>query len=108
MSGWLNLCPFIGNVGKDAEVRYQQDGGTVARISVAVNEVWKDKQGNKQERATWIPVVCFGKLADIVAEYVKKGDPVYVQGRYSSRKYEKDGVEKIVATALATIVKLKP
>lgn len=96
MSGWLNLCQFIGNVGKDAEVRYGPDGGAVAKISVAVTEEWKDKSGEKKERTTWVSVVCFGKLGEIVGQYVKKGAKVYVQGRFSVRDYKKDGETKYV------------
>jgi single-strand DNA-binding protein len=94
MAGWLNLCQFIGNAGKDPEARYQPDGSAIVRVSIAVNESWKDKNGEKKERVTWIPVVCFGKTAEIALEYVKKGAQLYVQGRFSVRQYEKDGETK--------------
>ncbi len=87
----LNLCQFIGNVGKIEPVRYMPDGKAVVNLSLAVNESYKDKSGNKVEQTEWIRVVAFGKLADIIAQYVLVGHPLYISGKIKTRKYQKDG-----------------
>lgn len=84
----LNKCSFIGRVGKDPKISYTQDGKTIARISLACSQSWKDKNGNKQERTEWIPISIFGKLADIVQQYVTKGSQLYVEGKYTTRKWQ--------------------
>lgn len=97
----LNNCQFIGNLGNDPDVRYLADGTATASISIATTEKWKDKNtGEQKERTEWIRCEFFGRLAEIVGQYLKKGSSVYVQGRFSTRKYtDKDGVEKY-ATAI--------
>jgi single-strand DNA-binding protein len=88
----VNKCVFIGNVGKNPEVRYATSGSAVCNFSIAVNESWKDKEGNKQEKVEWINVVLFGKLAEIAGEYLTKGREVYIGGKMQTRKWEdKDG-----------------
>ena len=89
----LNQVNLIGRVGSDPEVRYMPSGGAVANVSIATSEKWKDKQSGEQKEATeWQKVVFFGKLAEIVGEYVGKGTLIYVGGSLRTRKYEKDGV----------------
>lgn len=92
----LNQCSFIGNVGRDPELRYFSSGDAYCNISIATKETWKDKQtGEKKEKTEWIPLTFTGKLAEIVAQYVKKGSEIWVQGKFETRKYtDKDGVEK--------------
>lgn len=96
----LNNCTFIGNLGRDPEVKYMPSGDAACSVSIAVTESWKDKAtGEKKERTEWIPLEFFGKLAEIVGQYCKKGSSIYVQGRFSVRKYtDKDGVEKYSTT----------
>lgn len=96
----LNNCQFIGNIGRDPEVKYMPSGDAACSISIAVTESWKDKgTGEKKEKTEWIPLEFFGKLAEIVGQYCKKGTTIYVQGRFSVRKYtDKDGVEKYATT----------
>ncbi len=91
----LNLCQFIGNVGK-IETRYTPSGDAICNISLAVNESWKDKTtGDKKERAEWVRVVFFGKVAEITAQYVKVGHPIYVSGKLATRKWaDKDGKDQ--------------
>jgi single-strand DNA-binding protein len=84
----LNLCQFIGRLGKDVEMRYTSDGKAVANLSIACGESWKDKTGAKQERTEWIRVVAFGKLAEIMGEYLSKGSQVYISGRMTTRKWQ--------------------
>lgn len=92
----VNKITLIGNTGNDPEIKYSQGGDAFARFSLATTEQWKDKQsGEKKERVEWHRCIASGKLAEIIGEYVKKGDPVYVEGAVRYSKYtDKDGVEK--------------
>jgi single-strand DNA-binding protein len=90
----VNCWYGIGNVGKDPELKYLPNGDTVANLSLATSEVWKDKDGNKQEKTQWHRLTFYRKLAEIVGEYVKKGSQLYVEGRVEYREYEKDGVKR--------------
>ena len=91
MANDLNRCEFIGRLGADAEVRYTTAGKAVASFSIACGSSWKDKSGEKQESTEWINCTAFDKLAEIIAEYLRKGSQVYVSGRLKTDKYEKDG-----------------
>ncbi len=103
MSQDLNLCMFIGRLGKDPEVRYGQDGNAMASISLAVGSSWKDKKsGEKQERTEWVRVMAYGKLAEIFAEYLKKGAQIHVCGRLQTRKWQdKEGKERYTTEIIA-------
>lgn len=80
---------IIGNLGADPEVKYLPSGSAAANFSVAVNEKWKDKQtGEQKEHTEWYRCSCYGKLAELVGEYRKKGDLVYVEGRNRTRQYQ--------------------
>jgi single-strand DNA-binding protein len=87
----VNKFIGIGNLGKDPEVRYMQDGKAVANISIGISEKYKDKEGQQKEVTEWVNVVFFGKLAEIVEKYLKKGSQVYIEGKLKTEKYEKDG-----------------
>jgi single-strand DNA-binding protein len=87
----VNKAILIGNVGGDPDVRYMPSGDPVANVSLATSETWKDKSGEKQERTEWHRVVFFGKLAEIVEKYVRKGSKLYVEGKLRTWKYDKDG-----------------
>jgi single-strand DNA-binding protein len=92
MSNDLNQCQFIGRLGNDPETKFLPTGGAVTNISIACGEKWKDKQtGQPQERTEWIRVVAFGKLAEIMGEYLRKGSQVYISGSMRTRSWEKDG-----------------
>lgn len=91
MSRDLNRCEFIGRLGNDPETRYTPNGIAVTNISLAVGDDYKDKQGNKVESTEWVRVSAFQKLAEIMAEYLKKGSKVYIAGKMKTRKWEKDG-----------------
>ncbi len=98
----LNKALIIGHLGKDPEMRYMPDGGAVANVSIATSETWKDKSGEKQEKTEWHRVSFFGKLAEIVGEYLKKGALVYVEGRIQTRKWQdKDGADKYTTEIVA-------
>lgn len=95
MANDLNKCMFIGRLGKDPDVRYAASGDAVAGFSIATGESWKDKQGQKQERTEWVSCTVFGKLAEIVGEYLRKGSKVYIEGKMKTEKYtDNNGVEK--------------
>jgi single-strand DNA-binding protein len=88
----VNKVILIGNLGAEPEVRYMPSGDAVANVSIATSETWKDKQtGEKQERTEWHRVVFFGKIAEIVKQYLHKGSKIYVEGKLRTRKYQKDG-----------------
>lgn len=85
----LNHCSFIGNLGKDPEIRTLQNGDKVANFSIACTEKWKDKNsGEQKERTTWVPVVVWGALAGVVERFLHKGSKVYVSGKFSVRKWQ--------------------
>lgn len=83
----VNKVILLGNIGKDPEVR-ETKAGNVANMVMATSERYTDKSGQKQEKTEWHNLVVFGKLADIVAKYVKKGDKLYVEGSITTRKWE--------------------
>ena len=91
MANDLNLCQFIGRLGQDPKLTYMPNSNAVANISIAVGEQWRDKAGEKQERTTWVNVVAFGKLAEIMAQYTSRGSRIYISGSLRTRKWEKDG-----------------
>lgn len=102
MSNDLNQCQFIGRLGKDPEMRFMPSGGAVASFSIACSESWKDKtSGEKVERTEWVNVSAFGKLAEIIEQYLKKGNQVYISGKMKTDKYEKDGVTKYSTKIIA-------
>lgn len=92
MSG-VNKAIIIGNLGRDPEVRATQGGTAVCNFSVATSERWNDKQtGEKKEQTEWHKVTCFGRLAELAGEFLRKGSKVYIEGSLRTRQYEKDGV----------------
>jgi single-strand DNA-binding protein len=93
----VNSAHFIGRLGQNPEIRTLQSGDKLATWSMALSESWKDKDGNKQEKTTWINCNCFGKQAEIIEKYVKKGDLLYVEAKVQVDQYEKDSV-KMTAT----------
>ena len=84
----VNKVILIGNLGRDPETRYLPSGDAVTNISIATSEKWKDKSGEQQEHTEWHRIAFFGKLAEIAGEYLKKGSPVYVEGRIRTRKWQ--------------------
>lgn len=88
----VNKVTVMGNLGKDPEVRYMPNGGAVCNFTVATSETWKDKNsGEQQEKTEWHRIVAFRKPAEIIAEWMKKGSKIYVEGHLQTRKWEKDG-----------------
>jgi len=90
----LNKCTIIGNLGRDPEIKTIPSGQKVASFSLACSEKYTDKQGQKQEKTEWINCKAWGKLAEIIEKYVKKGSQIYVEGKIETQSFEKDGVKK--------------
>ena len=98
----VNKVILVGNLGRDPEVRYLPSGDAVANITIATSSKYKGKDGNMVEETEWHRVTFFGKLAEIAGQYLKKGRPVYVEGRIKTRKYtDKDGIEKYATDIIA-------
>ena len=103
----VNKVIIVGNLGKDPESRSFPDGSPVCNISVACTEKYKDKSGESKEVTEWVNVVFFGKLADIAADYLKKGSSVYVEGKLKTEKYtDKNGVERFATKVIASSMQM--
>jgi single-strand DNA-binding protein len=104
----VNKVILIGNLGRDPEVRYTPSGSAVCNVGIATTRNWKNKDsGERQEETEWHRVVFFDRLAEIAGEYLKKGRPVYVEGRLRTRKWtDKDGVEKYTTEVYAEQMQL--
>src|SRR5687768_15795211 len=103
----VNKVILIGNLGKDPETRYMPNGDAVTNITLATTETWKDKGGEKQEKTEWHRVTLYRKLAEIAGEYLKKGRPVYIEGRLETRKWtDKAGVERYSTDIIASELKM--
>src|SRR3979409_2294698 len=101
----LNKVMLIGNLGKDPEVRYTPGGQAVANFTIATNENWTDKQGQKQERTEWHRIVVWGKTAENCGEYLSKGRQVYIEGRLQPREgNNKEGVKQYTTEIVANQV----
>ena len=103
MARGVNKVILIGNLGNDPDIRYTGSGAAVANISLATAESWKDREtGEQQERTEWHRVVFFGRLAEIVGEYLKKGSQIYVEGRLQTRKWQdKEGNDRYTTEIVA-------
>jgi single-strand DNA-binding protein len=103
----VNKVILIGNLGADPETRYLPSGDAVTNIRIATTENWKDKNGEKQEHTEWHRIAFFGKLAEIAGEYLKKGSPVYVEGRIRTRKWQdKEGQDRYSTEIVADRMQL--
>jgi single-strand DNA-binding protein len=102
----VNKVILVGNLGRDAEVRFTPSGAAVANFSIATTEVWNDKSGQKQEKTEWHKVVLWGKAAESLKDYLVKGKQIYVEGRLETRKWEKDGVERYTTEVKADKITL--
>jgi single-strand DNA-binding protein len=98
----VNKVIVLGNLGKDPDLRHLPNGDAVCNFSLATTESWKDKEGNKQDKTEWHNVVIFRKLAEIAGEYLKKGRPVYIEGRLQTRKWQdKEGKDRYTTEIVA-------
>ena len=93
--GSVNKVILVGNLGRDAELRYTPGGAAVATVNMATTDVYKDREGQKKEDTQWHRVILWGRTAESLHEYLTKGKQIYVEGRLQTRKWtDKDGVEK--------------
>lgn len=98
----VNKVIIVGFLGKDPEVRYFQDGSSVAALTVATSEVWRDKQtGEQREKTEWHRIQVFGKLSEIAGEYLRKGSQVYIEGQLETRKYQDNNGQERYSTYVA-------
>jgi single-strand DNA-binding protein len=104
----VNKVILIGNLGRDPETRYTADGAAITNIRVATTDSWKDKAtGEKKEQTEWHTVVFFGRLAEIAGEYLRKGRPVYVEGRLRTRKWQdKEGQDRYSTEVVADVMQM--
>ena len=103
----VNKVILVGNVGNEPECRTMPNGNSVANISVATSESWKDKNtSEQQERTEWHRVVFFNRLAEIVEQYVKKGSKLYIEGRLQTRSWEQDGIKRYTTEIVANEVQM--
>ena len=103
MARGINKVILVGHLGQDPETRYMPSGGAVTNLRVATTEQWKDKtSGENQERTEWHNVAMFGRLAEISAEYLRKGSQVYIEGRLRTRKWQdRDGNDRWTTEIIA-------
>ena len=93
--GSLNKVILVGNLGRDAELRYTASGLAVSTLNIATTETWKDKDGEKQEKTEWHRIIVWGKTAEALNEYLVKGKQILVEGKLQTRKWEdKDGATR--------------
>ena len=103
----VNKAILIGRLGRDPEVRYTPNGEAVANFSIATDEQWKDKNGERQTRTEWHNITLYRKLGEIAGQYLRKGGLVYIEGRIQSRKYTgKDGVERTAYEIIGNEMKM--
>ena len=104
----VNKVILIGNLGRDPETRYTADGAAITNITLATTDSWKDKAtGEKKEQTEWHRVVFFNRLAEIAGEYLKKGRPVYVEGKLKTRKWQdKDGNDRYTTEVVADVMQM--
>ena len=103
MARGINKVIIVGNVGGDPETRYMPSGSAVTNLTIATNESWKDKQtGEQKERTEWHRVAMFNRLAEISAEYLRKGSQVYIEGKLRTRKWQdKSGNDRYTTEIIA-------
>ena len=101
--GTVNKVILVGRLGADPQLKYTPSGRANASFNVATNLVWKDQDGNQQEKTDWHRVTAWGKLAEIIGEWLKKGSYVYIEGRLQTRSYDdNNGVKKWITEVIAT------
>ena len=98
----VNKVILMGNLGRDPEVRFMPNGDAVCNFSIATTDSWKDKAGERQEKTEWHNIVMYRRLAEIAGEYLKKGRPVYLEGRLQTRKWQtKEGHDRYTTEIIA-------
>ena len=102
MARGVNKVILVGNLGRDPETRYTQNGSAVTQFSIATSDSWRDKStGEQQDRTEWHNIVCFARLAEIAGEYLKKGSKVYIEGSLRTSNWEQDGQKRYRTEVMA-------
>ena len=104
--GTVNKVILIGRLGADPQLRFTPSGRPNASFNLATNAVWKDQEGNQQERTDWHRIVAWGKLAEIIGEYLKKGSSIFLEGRLQTRSYEDNGQKKYITEVVADSIEM--
>jgi single-strand DNA-binding protein len=103
----VNKAILVGNLGTDPELRYTPSGKAVANFSLATNEQWTNKDGEKEERTEWHRIVAWGRLGEICGEYLSKGSQVYIEGRIQTRPWEdRDGNKRYTTEIIAQTMQM--
>ncbi|PIT18970.1 single-stranded DNA-binding protein [Snodgrassella alvi] len=103
----VNKVILVGRLGRDPETRYMPSGDAVTNFSIATDEQWRDRNGERQTRTEWHNITLFGKLGEIASQYLRKGSQVYIEGRIQSRKYSgKDGIERTAYDIIGNEMKM--
>lgn len=103
----VNKAIILGHLGDDPKIKFLPDGGAVTNLSIATSESWKDKNGEKQTKTEWHKIVLYNKLAEIAAEYLRKGSKAYVEGSIKTRKWkDKNDVEKYMTEIVGSSLQL--
>jgi single-strand DNA-binding protein len=92
----MNHVVLLGRLGRDPELKYTPSGTAVCNLSLASDEAWKDKDGNKHKKTDWHRLTAWGRQAEVMAEYLKKGSQVLVTGKIETREYGKDGKKNYI------------
>ena len=101
--GTVNKVILVGRLGADPQLKYTPSGKANANFNIATNFTWKDQEGNKQEKTDWHRVIAWGKLAEVMGEWLKKGSYVYIEGKLQTRSYDdNNGVKKWITEVIAT------
>ena len=103
----VNKVILIGRLGRDPETRYMPNGDAITNFSLATDEQWRDRNGERQTRTEWHNITLFGKLGEIAGQYLRKGSQVFIEGKIQSRKYTgKDGIERTAYDIIGNEMKM--
>ena len=103
----VNKVILVGRLGRDPETRYMPNGDAITNFSIATDEQWRDRNGERQTRTEWHNVSLYGKLGEIANQYLRKGSQVFIEGKIQSRKYtDKDGIERIAYNIIGNEMKM--
>ena len=103
----VNKVILVGRLGRDPEIRYMPNGDAITNFSLATDEQWRDRNGERQTRTEWHNVSLYGKLGEIASQYLRKGSQVFIEGKIQSRKYtDKDGIERIAYNIIGNEMKM--
>ncbi|QHJ83479.1 MAG: hypothetical protein [Caudoviricetes sp.] len=103
----VNKVILVGRLGRDPETRYMPNGEAITNFSLATDEQWRDRNGERQTRTEWHNVSLYGKLGEIANQYLRKGSQVFIEGKIQSRKYTgKDGIERMAYDIIGNEMKM--